>query len=131
MDASGGDIGWRHLREFVDVDVSRSFVIGWHVERAMLVIDVDLYLEPDHPFYETPRPAEKVCVRPAVIEFPYCDELVSDRVTGANVLEIAGNLGHGAIEDLRVVADGRYEISGEFGTVSVNAERPILKLKGP
>ena len=78
-----------------------------------------------------PRPAEKVCIRPAVIEFPYCDELRSDRVAGKDVVEITGNLGHGAIEDLRVVADGRYEISGEFGTVSIDAERPILRLKGP
>ena len=130
MDATQGDIGWRQLREFADVDLSRSFVLSWRVEREMLVIDVDLYLVPDHPFYERPRPAEKICIRPAVIEFPYCDELLSDRVQGADLVEIAGNLGHGAIADLRVVADGRYEISGEFGTVSVNAERPILRLKG-
>jgi len=131
MDATDGDIGWRQLREFADVDVSRSFVLSWRIEREMLVIEVDLFLEPGHPFYERPRPAEKVCIRPAVIEFPYCDELASDRAAGADVIEIAGNLAHGAIADLRVIADGRYEISGEFGTVSVNAERPILRLKGP
>ena len=131
MDATEGDIGWRQLREFADVDVSRSFVLSWRVEREMLVIDVDLFLEPGHPFYEKPRPAEKACIRPAVIEFPYCDELASDRATGTDIIEIAGNLAHGAIADLRVIADGRYAISGEFGTVSVNAERPILRLKGP
>ena len=131
MDATEGDIGWRQLREFADVDVSRSFVLSWRIEREMLVIEVDLFLEPGHPFYERPRPAEKVCIRPAVIEFPYCDELASDRATGSDIIEITGNLDHGAIADLRVIADGRYEISGEFGTVSVNAERPILRLKGP
>jgi hypothetical protein len=28
-------------------------------------------------------------------------------------------------------ADGRYELGGEFGTVIIEAERPVLKLKGP
>lgn len=106
-------------------------VIGWHVEGEILIIDVDLFLAPEHPFYEMPRPTEKVCIRPAAIEFPYCDALQSDRAVGSDVIEIAKNLGHGAITDLRVVADGRYEISGEFGTVSVTAERPLLRLKGP
>jgi len=131
MDVAEGHIGWRRLREFADVDLSRSFVLSWCFERGMLVVDIDLFLEPEHPFYEKPRPAEKVCIRPAVIEFRHCDELRSDCANGSDVIEITRNLNHGAIEDLRVVADGRYEISGEFGTVSVSAERPILKLKGP
>ena len=124
-------VSWRQLREFADVDLARSFVLSWHVEFGTLVVDVDLFLEPDHPFYEKPRPAEKVCIRPAAIEFPYCEGLLSDHVTGTDVVDIAGNLGHGAIEDLSVVGDGRYELSGEFGTVSISAERPILRLKGP
>jgi hypothetical protein len=28
------------------------------------------------------------------------------------------------------LAGGRYEVRGEFGVVVVNAERPILRLKG-
>ena len=96
----------------------------------MLVIDVDLYLEPGHPFYETPRPAEVHCIRPAFIEFPYCDELSSAAGGSGEVAEIAAKLGLGAISDLVVLDDSRYAISGEFGTVSVVAERPILRLKG-
>ncbi len=97
----------------------------------MLVVDIDLFLEPGHPFYEKPRPAEKVCIRPASIEFPYCDELQSTQTGSGEVAEISGKLGLGAISDLVVTEDGRYAISGEFGTVSVVAERPILRLKGP
>lgn len=46
------------------------------------------------------------------------------------VADIAAKLGLGAITDLVVVDDSRYAISGEFGTVSVVAERQILGLKG-
>ena len=131
MMSDDGKICWRQLREFADVDLTKSFVLSWHTDGETLVIDVDLYLEAEHPFYEKPRPAEKICIRPASIEFPYCEKLQADVVDGDEVLEITGKLGHGAINDLNVLDDGRYAISGEFGTVSVIAERPILRLKGP
>ena len=129
--SGSGKIGWQQLREFADVDLTKSFVLSWHTEGATLVIDIDLYLEAEHPFYEKPRPAEKVCIRPAYIEFPYCEELRADAGDGLEVIEIAEKISLGAISDLCVLDAGRYAISGEFGTVSINAERPILRLKGP
>jgi len=124
-------ITWRQLREFADVDLTKSFVLSWHTDGETLLIDIDLYLEPEHPFYEEPRPAEKFCIRPARIEFPYCEKLQADVVDGGEVVEMTGKLSHGGISDLYLLDDGRYAISGEFGTVSVIAERPILRLKGP
>jgi hypothetical protein len=123
-------ISWRQLREFADVDLTQSFVLSWHGEGEMLVVDIDLVLEPEHPFYEKPRPAEKVCIRPAFIEFPYCEELRSAHTGSGKVAEISGKLGLGAISDLVVLDDCRYAISGDFGTVSIVAERPVLRLKG-
>ena len=123
-------ISWRQLREFADVDLAKSFVLSWHSEGETLVLDIDVYLEADHPFYEKPRPAEKICIRPAVIEFPYCEALRADAEDGSEVIDIAEKLKHGAISDLHVLDDGRYAISGEFGTVLITAERPILRLKG-
>jgi hypothetical protein len=116
-------VGWKQLREFASVNLEKSFVLSWHMESDTLVVDIDLFLKPEHPFYEKPRPAEKVCIRPACIEFPYCDS-----VTG-NGSEDVASIGIGAIEGL-CVRDGIYEISGEFGTVVIDSERPLLRLKG-
>lgn len=121
---------WRKLREFADVDLERSFILSWHVESDTLFVDVDLFLIATHPFYEKPRPAEKVCIRPARIEFPVCESLGPDGGADGEIAEIAEDLGHGAISIFRRHADGRYEISGEFGTVFIDAERPLLRLKG-
>ena len=122
---------WRKLHEFAAVDLTQSYILSWHVEPGALVIDIDVYLTEEHPFYEKPRPAEKVCIRPAFIEFPLCDDItVSGGAPGSNA-EVAESLGHGVIEGLRRHDDGRYEINGEFGTVFVTAERPLLRLKGP
>ena len=70
-----GRIDWRQLREFAGVDLTQSFVLSWKSQADTLSIDIDLFLCAEHPFYERPRPAEKVCIRPACIDFPWCDGL--------------------------------------------------------
>jgi hypothetical protein len=122
---------WRKLREFAAVDLAQSYILSWRVEPGMLLIDADVFLTEGHPFYEKPRPAEKVCIRPAAIEFPQCDAISVSGAPAASMAEIAAGLGHGAITGLCRHDDGRYEISGEFGTVFVTAERPLLRLKRP
>ena len=131
MSGESETIGWQKLREFADADLAKSFVLSWHVEGDTLVIDIDLCVQPGHPFYEKPRPAEKRCIRPAWIEFPVCDAIHTGADNHAEVVEVAGLLEHGAITDLVVLDDGQYAMSGEFGTVFISAERPVLRLKGP
>lgn len=123
-------VGWRKLREFADVDLTKSFVLSWQFETGALLVDVDLYLEPGHPFYEKPRPAEKVCIRPAIIEFPFCEAVTpSGSAAEGSRNDIVSQLPIGAIEGLRRFSDGPYEIRGEFGTIRIDAERPILRLR--
>lgn len=123
---------WRELREFAGVDLAKSFVLSWEHVAQVLRIDIDLCLQADHPFYEEPRPAEGICIRPALLEFPFCtslsdgrDERASDDLAG-----VAAALGQGKIGGLRRIGDGRYEITGVFGCVEIVSERPILRLKG-
>ena len=132
MSADNETVDWRELREFAAVDLTSSFVLSWHFEADTLFVDSDILLLPDHPFYEKPRPAEKVCIRPAIIEFPFCVDVALDGSSGSRDLKtFAGELGHGAVTGLQRRADGCYEIRGAFGTVSIQAERPVLRLKGP
>lgn len=123
-------VGWQKLREFADVDLERSFVLSWNYEAGALLVDIDLLLLPDHPFYEKPRPAEKVCIRPALIEFPFCQAVTTGKGDD-DIAAIVASLGNGAITGMRLLADGYYEIRGDFGSVEIEAERPLLRLKGP
>jgi hypothetical protein len=120
---------WRRLREFASVDLNQSFILSWHVESETLMIDIDVFLTAEHPFYEKPRPAEKVCIRPAIIEFPICEGISVDGNSQATLGETAESLTHGAIDGLQRHENGQYEINGNFGTVLVTAERPLLRLK--
>ena len=129
MDNMTAATDWRQLREFFAVDLTQSFILSWHIESETLLVDIDVFLTDEHPFYEKPRPAEKACIRPAVIEFPFCEEVT---VAGRSPQAIAAtieSLGHGAIKGLLRHEGGRYEINGEFGDVFVTAERPLLRLK--
>jgi len=130
MNEHEGSIDWRMLREFAAVDLTKSFVLSWRIEAGTLLIDVDLYLTPGHPFYEKPRPVEKVCIRPAVIEFPYCKNLKTDGDNDdLDLNEGVLKLGLGAISAARRLADGNFAVGGEFGAILIDAERPILRLK--
>jgi hypothetical protein len=132
MPADNETVDWRRLREFAGVDLARSFVLSWHFEAQTVFIDSDILLLPEHPFYEKPRPAEKVCIRPAIIEFPFCTGLsVAGSTVNDKFTDAVSRLGNGAISGMRRFADGRYELRGEFGAVVIDAERPVLRLKGP
>lgn len=123
-------IDWRRLREFADVELTKSYILSWRLEGETLKIDVDLHLNPNHPFYEKPRPAEKVCIRPACIEFPYCVSVCADGVdSGEDIDDAVAGLRLGAIHGLRRMPDGPYEFDGDFGNVLIDAERPILRLR--
>ncbi len=131
MPGASETIDWRKLREFAGVDLTGSFVLTWYLEADTLFVDCDILLLPTHPFYEKPRPAEKVCIRAAILEFPFCTGVSVDGSTGGDDIEgFVSRLGHGAISGMQRYEDGRYELQGEFGTVTIEAERPVLRLKG-
>ena len=130
MSDAGSAVDWRKLREFAGVDIERSFILSWQMDRDLLLIDVDLLLTESHPFFEKPRPAEKACIRAAILEFPGCVSITLENSGPENALaDVARKLRGGVIRNLCRVDDGPYLISGAFGTVCIDAERPILRLR--
>ena len=122
---------WKELREFAAVDLAESFVLSWRVSAHALLIDVDLFLCPEHSFYEKPRPSEAACFRPAEIEFPECTSLSreNNKEESGSIADMAAMIGAGKIDDLMRIGDGQYQLSGKFGVVDIVADRPILRLK--
>lgn len=118
---------WKQLREFTGVDIARSYALSWKMEATSLVIDLDLYLQEEHPFYEEPRPSEKACFRPAFLEFPHCTR-TSDGARDNADKEI-GTIRPGKIAGLRRNGEGKYELRGDFGAIIVYSDRPLLRLK--
>jgi hypothetical protein len=119
---------WTELLEFKAVDLTQSFVLSWSIGAGSLLVDVDLCLSPDHAFYEKPRPSEKACYRPAIIDFPHC-EAATDSAGMGRLVDSVRRLRPGKVNGLLRTGEGRYEISGEFGRVVIRAERPMVRLK--
>ena len=118
----------RRNRGFVEVSpAGLTQLINRH---DALLIDVDLCLSPDHPLYEKPRPAEGACFRPALLEFPNCTRVAEKEAAATTpaCAEIVAGLTHGLISSLSLVTDGEYALSGDFGTLQILADRPILRL---
>ena len=129
---SDDETNWTEFREFATVDLEQSCVVAWETDGESLMIDLDVVLRPEHAFYEEPRPAEGACFRPAVIEFPSCTQVTGPGKDGNdNVAEAVESLISGRVAGLRRTGNGRYVICGEFGTVDIVAERPLLRLKAP
>lgn len=121
---------WIDLREFKAVLLTESYVLSWAFESGSMLIDIDLCLSAEHPFYETLRPAETKCIRQAIIEFPACSSATVNAVSrnAASIVESLQTTGGGLISGLRRTGEGRYELSGKFGVVDIYAERPILRI---
>jgi hypothetical protein len=122
---------WTSLHEFRGVNLTASYVLSWRYKDGSLKLDCDVCLTREHALYEPPRPSEKGYILPAVIEFPGCDRLVVDAQPGENtpVGKLAAGLRHGRISNLQRIADGVYRLEGAFGTVTIHAERPLLRLR--
>lgn len=121
---------WTELREFAAVGLTQSYALSWQLDATSLMIDLDLNLCPDHPFYEKPRPSEKGCYRAAFLEFPTCTQvLVVGKIAQEPLAETIQSLAPGLIAGLRRTGDGRYEFLGKFGAVEILADRPLLRIK--
>lgn len=126
---SDGTVDWTELHEFFGVDLTLSYALSWHIETSSLFIDLDLYLKKEHPLYEEPRPAEKACFRPALLEFPECTRATTTSSSNEELAAVVNKIAPGKITGLRLVRDGQYEVSGDFGVIEIASERPLLKIK--
>ena len=122
---------WTKLREFRGVSLTSSFVLSWEVDGCTLLVDLDLCLSREHPFYDQPRPSQKGCIRAALLEFPDCTAVLPGVAqAGHGVLgEAVRTLGAGSISGFRRSGEGRYELKGGFGTVEILSGRPMLRFK--
>lgn len=123
-------VSWKEFREFRGVDLEASFLLSAATMGDTLRLEFDLVLTPEHALYETPRPAQKACVRAGTVEFPYLDSLtIDDRaVEPADTASSLASLQPGKVASLVVTGEGNYLLTGEFGTVAFESGRPILHI---
>lgn len=118
---------WTQLKEFDAVDLSESYVLGWHQTPTEVVFELDVALTPEHRLYVAPRSGERTCWVRGALHFPEASivhGLLEQRsVVGAT--DATGARDYGNIDQLSW-ADGQARIVGEFGDVTLRSARPHI-----
>ena len=120
---------WTNLPEFDGVDLSESFVLGWHIGPSDLIFELSVALVPGHSRYHAPHENERTCWIRGHLHFPKAADIVGllsqEKVPGAT--DATGAKDYGNVDGLSW-SDGRSHVFGEFGDVSLASARPFISL---
>jgi hypothetical protein len=106
-----------------------SYVLAIHLSGDELAFDLEAVLLNDHPEYATPKPGEQHCYRLGRLSFGRPSEV---RFAGAIALwlrptvDMDGSVDLGNIDSLTRSENGIFAIAGDWGTIEVRSERPVL-----
>ncbi len=53
----------------IGIDLSDSFVLGFHLNKDKFIIDLELSIWPESPFYEQPNKDEYTCYKKGILRF--------------------------------------------------------------
>jgi hypothetical protein len=117
------------MPEFDGVDLTESYVLGWGMHGDDLRFDLELALVPGHPAYTLPKPDERTCWHPGTLTFLAVRSIrgldPQDQVRSA--IDADDKLDYGNIDTFEEVA-GEYRLSGDFGDVLLESNRPRIHL---
>lgn len=119
------NILWHELVIFKGIDLNDSFVQSWKQgqtkEGEFILFKLLASIWPESPFYETPKPEEYTCYKPAVLHFRHCKSIVGlQPITSVrSTLDPDGTIDYGNIDALSVTENG-YDVVGDFRRVSIS-----------
>jgi hypothetical protein len=107
-----------------------SYVLGIHLSGDELAFELEVVLLPEHAEYSSPKPGEHHCYRNGRLSFARPSEIRFDGRSLAfrPTVDIEGSVDFGNIDSLVRGADGRYVISGDWGSIEVRSEPPCIDL---
>lgn len=106
-----------------------SFVLAVSVKPKEVDFDVDLVLAETHPQYSSPRKGERYCYRRGRIRFLGTRQVSWRMGSVQAAYDATGEVDYGGFDRFEVESD-RYTVSGDFGTLQIEAERCEVTLEG-
>jgi hypothetical protein len=118
---------------FAGLQLDDTFVLAWDRSADALTFFVLASLLPDHPEYSPPAGGEWSCYRAGLIQFRGVTSVVDllAQASLAPATDAVGAVDYGCIDHLSMTEPGKYRVCGEFGTVSVAAEKVVVILAPP
>jgi hypothetical protein len=120
---------WREMAAFTGVDLEDSFIKGWQLSADSFVIELEASLWPEHPSYESPIKGNYTCYKPARLVFPSARQVSGLRPMSdvRATRDPNGSIDYGTI-DVLTGSGARYRVVGEFGSVTLESDAPVLQL---
>ena len=112
---------------FEDLYLEDSWVLSIEAGPSSLSLLMDLVLRESHPDYRTPSRDERYCYRKGLIRFDGVSELTWKSKSMRPAIDASGEEDFGSIDQFEEIGD-RYLVSGDFGTIEVTSEAPVVEL---
>ncbi len=121
---------WTAIPAFDGLDLTESFILSWEHRENLLRFEVDFVLTEDHPAFHPPIPGEWACFRRGALEFPNVRSLTGlPSMAGVRpAVDATGAHDYGHFDTFVESAPARFEVSGDFGTFSVESDLPVIVL---
>jgi hypothetical protein len=118
------------LAAFDHIMLEDTFVLAWHREGDALSLQVLASLLPSHPLARPPANGEWACYMQGIVLFQGVSSVkgLLDMEQVRPVVDPDGTVDYGCIDGLEARDAGVFSISGEFGDVTVYAEKVQLEL---
>lgn len=112
--------------ELAAVYLEDSWVLEVAPSGEGVAIRLEAVLTPEHPLYRHPAPHEQHCYRAGWLTVT--GNAIDVQLSGRNPsLDPDGSADYGSIDTFRTVADGFWEMEGDWGSVKVN--QPVVRLQ--
>jgi hypothetical protein len=113
---------------FRGIDLPESHIRSWAHADATVWFEIFFILSIDHPFYRQPTLGESPSHKAGKLVFASATKvegLLPMRMAQPSVTPM-GHYDFGTIETMVETAPGVYELSGEFGSVTIRSAEPTI-----
>jgi hypothetical protein len=118
-------IDYARLKCLDGLAVEESFVLRIATTGGRVDFFLDAVLTPEHPDYRPPRSGEQFCFKKLRLRFPAAREVDWGEKSADVRIDSEGETDLGHI-DAFVLHKGRYALSGDWGSVSIVSDPPVV-----
>ncbi|MDP9315974.1 MAG: hypothetical protein M3R24_34820 [Chloroflexota bacterium] len=107
---------------FYGVMIEDTAVRSWSYHGNQLTFDLEASLWPGNPHYQSPRPDEWTCYKPATLTFVQVASVtgLKDMAEVSPIVDPNGTVDYGTLDSIEL-APPIYRLYGPFGDVTIRA----------
>jgi hypothetical protein len=104
-----------------------SYVLSIQEENNSITFLLETVLLEEHPLYTEPLVSEAHCYKEGTLSFPNTQSYSLVRSNAEPVKDPDGSVDYGNIDEM-YLKDSAYFLSGEWGTLTITSDSPIITL---